>query len=782
MSYCLNPACIAPTNSPTAMYCQSCGQSLLLAGSSGQRYRSLKCIGSGGFGRTFLATSTAEHQPQNCVIKQLLPHPLVNTFGDTSYNGPDACFSVSYLQRFREEAQRLSELGHHPQIPALFDVIESDGKRNALYLVQEFIAGLTLEKELTQQGPINEQGARSLLSDLLIVLDFIHTHRVIHRDIKPQNIIRPKSSDQNQPDALVLVDFGAAKRTNRAAMARTGTMIGSAGYAAPEQIMGKAVFASDLYSLGVTCAHALTGMHPFDLYSISQDQWIWTQYLVNPISPGLQRILDRLLCRAVNQRYRTAQAVLADLNSLPELSSPLPLPQPSSQPSVPPKPQASSPLSTPISQSPSPSASPSSSLFQRLTQYTSRSRPFPNSAPSPPWLTFTRTKPPSSTPPNSQFPNSQLPNSQLPNSQTPKLPNSQTPKLPNSQTPSAPQLPPLPNFLPWHPTHTLTHHTSSVSALAINPDSTLLASGDRQGNICLWNLEAGTLLHVFPTYSLLKRTGHRDRITDLQFTPDGLTLVSSSADGTLKQWDMAQRQLVTTLEGEGWVMSALTLHPDGHLLISGGANGAIDLWDLTQHQFIQRLWAHQDQISGLELASDGITLFSSSEDGMIYSWDLRTAEAIASIRAHRNGVSALALYDTGQILVSGGGDRTLRLWGLFHGNGQGDSIDNQEGATFKPLQTLSVNLDRVTAIALHPSDTLLANSQDDTHIQLWTIGWQQAADTSGYGSRAYLPTRPRQNLTLNQDWTVTALRFSPRGDRLVSSSADGTIKVWRANG
>ena len=759
MSYCLNPGCSAPINPPTTHYCQTCGVPLVLVGTQKQTYRGIKCIGQGGFGRTFLAVDG--HQ-QPCVVKQLLPHP--QSLGSAGAYAPQ--FSDAYLQRFRQEAQRLAELGHHPQIPQLIDVIEHQENRSdtnspqssnrpsaspptsysALYLVQELIEGQTLENELTTEGPMDEVGARSLLSEILAVLEFIHAHQVIHRDIKPQNIIRSK-----QDGRLVLVDFGAAKRTNRAVMARTGTVIGSAGYAAPEQIMGKAVFASDLYSLGVTCVHALTGMHPFDLYSISQDQWVWTQYLVNPISPGLERLLNRLLRRAVNQRYRTAQAVLTDLNALPALSAPSSPPSPH----TPPQP-STFPLGSPPG---SPTSSPS--FLQRLKGVLPPFSKQPVASPTPPWLAFTRSSPISP----AAFPSTD------PDVKPNIFYNGASPDPLASSAPPAPLRP-----LSWHITHTLTQHTSGVTALAISPDSSLLASGDRQGNILLWNLESGTLLHQFPAHTLLKRAGHRDRVTELQFTPDGTSLVSSSADGTLKWWDLGQRQLMTTLEGEGWVVSALVLHPDGQLLMSGGANGAIDLWDLNTHQFIQRLWTHTDCISGLALAPDGVTLLSSGDDGMVYGWDLRTAEAIASIRAHHNGVSALALDAGGQILMSGGGDRTVRLWSTSGAIAQDmESESSGRALAFHPLHTLAVELERVAAIAIHPSGVLFANSQDDTHIQLWHLEGERSADAS-----ARLRVRLQRGRVLGQDWTITGLRFSVRGDRLVSSSTDGTIKIWRS--
>ncbi|MCU0544730.1 MAG: protein kinase [Oscillatoriaceae cyanobacterium Prado104] len=291
MSYCLNPNCQKPSsNPPGAKFCLNCGASLLL----GDRYRPTKSIAREGFGVALLARDEFKPSQPPCVIKQFLP--LEHN------NAPKA------VELFRREAVRLEELGKHPQIPELLAHFE---EADRLYIVQEFIDGKTLACELAQNGPFREQQIRILLQDLLPVLQFIHNGQVIHRDIKPDNIIRRKSDSK-----LVLVDFGAAKYVT-AAGGETGTTIGSAGYAAPEQTVGKAVFASDIYSLGVTCIHLLTGMEPFDLYDASESKFVWRNYLINnPISEELARILDKMVEVALKNRYKSADEVLQDLNSL----------------------------------------------------------------------------------------------------------------------------------------------------------------------------------------------------------------------------------------------------------------------------------------------------------------------------------------------------------------------------------------------------------------------------------------------------------------------------------
>ena len=296
MRQCLNPDCLFP-NPDNFQYCQKCGNKLLLR----ERYIPQSILGQGGFGRTFLAIDEDKPSKPYCVIKQFLPQA----------QGTDSIEKASQL--FSQEAQRLEELGKHPQIPELMAYFTSDNRQ---YLVQEFVKGETLQTELDKNGVFSEQQIKGLLRELLQILEFVHSQQVIHRDIKPENIIR---SSDNQ---LFLVDFGAAKIVKPQQRTATGTIIGSAEYCAPEQSMGKPLFISDLYSLGVTCLHLLTGMSPFDLYSPMEGEWVWRDYLNgNLVSDELGKILEKLASPIAKYRYQSVKEVINDLIPVNQLST-----------------------------------------------------------------------------------------------------------------------------------------------------------------------------------------------------------------------------------------------------------------------------------------------------------------------------------------------------------------------------------------------------------------------------------------------------------------------------
>jgi serine/threonine protein kinase len=147
------------------------------------------------------------------------------------------------------------------------------------------------------------------LQEILPLLQFLHDRQVIHRDIKPANLVQRRGDEP-----LMLVDFGTAKHTTQSALAKPGTVLGSAEYAAPEQLVGKAIAPSDLYSLGVTCIQLLTGLAPFDLYS--GNTWIWRS-VAPDVSDTLAQVLDKLLQNSASQRYQSAAEVMQALGILP---------------------------------------------------------------------------------------------------------------------------------------------------------------------------------------------------------------------------------------------------------------------------------------------------------------------------------------------------------------------------------------------------------------------------------------------------------------------------------
>jgi serine/threonine protein kinase, bacterial len=299
MSYCLNPGCPNPENLIDAEFCQACGAKLLLH----DRYRVLHALGQGGFGATYLARDEVLPGQPNCVIKQLRPNATA----------PQVMQMAREL--FQREADTLGRIGNHPQIPRLLDYFEANQE---FYLVQEYVSGSTLQQEVKRLGPgvgFTEHAVKHFLSEILPVLIYIHTNGVIHRDIKPANLIR-RSHDQK----LVLIDFGAVKNNVSSIStavsentAFTSYAIGTPGFAPPEQMAMRPVYASDIYALGVTCVYLLTGKAPKDLtYDPQSGELAWQQHV--QVSPYFAQVLRKMLDVSVRHRYQTADELFRALD------------------------------------------------------------------------------------------------------------------------------------------------------------------------------------------------------------------------------------------------------------------------------------------------------------------------------------------------------------------------------------------------------------------------------------------------------------------------------------
>ena len=261
------------------------------------RYRLLQPLGSGGFGDTFLGSDEQLPSGRRVVVKRLRPIK------------DDEPAREAINTAFRREAQLLEQVGwDHSQIPELFAYFEED---SAFWLVQEFIPGPTL----ANLGRIDADTARHILREILPVLIHLHSRNLIHRDIKPDNIIL-RESDQKP----VLIDFGAVRETMSTVMMSSGAacnsfVIGTQGFMPPEQAAGRAIFSSDLYALSLSLISLLTGKSP---QALSTDP-ISGAVLWRSDAPATDNNLADLLDRAIQpipaQRFASAQAMLDSLQA-----------------------------------------------------------------------------------------------------------------------------------------------------------------------------------------------------------------------------------------------------------------------------------------------------------------------------------------------------------------------------------------------------------------------------------------------------------------------------------
>lgn len=268
----------------------------------GSRYKILEYLAEGGFGKTYLAEDTQLPGRDTCVVKQLYP------------SSGDANFLAIARRLFKTEASTLHNLGHHNQIPQLLAYFEEDEK---FYLVQQYIEGETLGKKFNSGAIWSESEVIKLLRDGLNILQFVHQKGVIHRDVKPDNLIQ-RNCDQK----IVLVDFGTVKEVLQGQQTNIGQLtvaVGTQGYMPTEQARGKPRPTSDLYALGIICIQALTGIPPLELPEDDEGEIIWQSSAI--VSQSLAEILTRMTRYHFKDRYQSATDVLQALNKISSTSN-----------------------------------------------------------------------------------------------------------------------------------------------------------------------------------------------------------------------------------------------------------------------------------------------------------------------------------------------------------------------------------------------------------------------------------------------------------------------------
>ena len=289
------------------------------------RYKLIKQIGAGGFGHTFIARDMRRPGSPPCVVKQLKPA------------SDDPNFIREARRLFNTEAETLEKLGRHDQIPQLLAYFEEDKQ---FFLVQEFIEGRSLHEELkapslevsdlenqpqdrilaelenidepVRDKQLSEVEVLQILKDVLEVLEFVHSEGVIHRDIKPDNLIRRKKDQK-----IVLIDFGAVRAmqdsntqltANEKGESRFTVTIGTPGYMPSEQCAGRPNYSSDIYALGMVAIKALTGYGPTDLPTDpATGELVWRDKA--KVSNGLAMVLTRMVRYHYTQRYQSVREV-----------------------------------------------------------------------------------------------------------------------------------------------------------------------------------------------------------------------------------------------------------------------------------------------------------------------------------------------------------------------------------------------------------------------------------------------------------------------------------------
>jgi len=251
------------------------------------KYKILSTIGSGGFGTVYLAEDTWIDKK----VALKVPHKQGVDFGE-----------------LLREPRLLATLNH----PNIVTILTAEKQENVFFIVMEFVPGETLDALIAREGALDVSRALDYTCQITNAVDHAHRHGVLHRDLRPSNVIVAGSG------MLKVADFGTSRFLEIAAHGTT--VIGSPPYMAPEQFLGKAVFASDIYSLGVTMYQMLTGVLPYDTPSpadldrLMKGELHTAPRLKNPRIPkAINDIVLKAMAPDIHARYRRAGDLLDDV-------------------------------------------------------------------------------------------------------------------------------------------------------------------------------------------------------------------------------------------------------------------------------------------------------------------------------------------------------------------------------------------------------------------------------------------------------------------------------------
>ncbi|CAO5071459.1 non-specific serine/threonine protein kinase [Microcystis aeruginosa] len=618
------------------------------------RYEILKTLGRGGFGETFLAIDTRMPSGRKCVIKQLKPDEA--TIGT-------APTSDWFQERFQREAAILEELGqNNRQIPQLYEYF-SEGEN--FFFVQEWIEGITLSEKHQQEGNLSEAEVEKILRELLPVLDYIHGRGIIHRDIKPDNIIL-RASD-GKP---VLIDFGIFKEVNNINGGSKTVPLGTPGYMASEQAAGHPVPSSDLYSLGLTAIFLLTGKTPQALTSDPNTGEILWRRDAPSLHSNLAAVIDRAVRFHPRDRFTSAQEMLTGLPV-------------SSQPTV------SVNQSSTTTPPPPPPALPRFNrwfwvIFIVITGRLSFGFGYPRIKPL--LDSFFLKKLPLIEP------SSQINSFVLDRDGQTLVGGDEKGNIYLWEVATGKQK------------KTIAGHGKAILEIAISNNQQILASSSEDGTIKVWDLKTGKERITLP---------NQRGLIALALSSDGNTLVTGGEDATVKLWNLSTGNLIETLPVEKEVVS-LAINQDASIIVSGHSGGDISFWQKQgSNPYEPRIFPSINPWTAPSVAvsADGTTAASSSCQDNIRIWkdsDWKDSPLQAGSSAD---ICLIVISEDGKIIAGRSSDETIRLWNLN---------TKKEIFSYPPSSPKSFDSPRMIALS---GDGRTVASNFDKKIQVWRLSF-----------------------------------------------------------
>lgn len=692
---------------------------------------------------------------------------------------------------FEREAKLLFEL-RHAALPRVTDHFTEAGGQ---FLVMEYIPGDDLYELLTKRNhPFVLEEVLQWADQILDALGYLHQQNppVVHRDIKPHNL---KLTQHGQ---IVLLDFGIAKGglAQQTQQIQGGSMrFFTPEYAPIEQVQGSGTEPrSDLYALGATLYHMLTGQPPADALSRASDIAMHNQdpqrpaHTVNPLIPvAVSNVLMQAMALNVSQRPASAAAMRTAMreagkqahtdasfhsaqtirvsgrneavpphpsfHDAPTIKVPgqqQSAPQPAPRPTRPPTPTQQPAPATAATQQrtargagwigPALGGAAAVVIFIIIMIFIgSMFKPEEQDdmaiAPTTPVATETLE------------PSPELSPTLEPTSIPEPSPMPEPTPIPEP-TPMPPEPSPMPNTLPSGPINpdtvnqimplaTWENHWDRVTSIAFAPNNELIASASDDNTILIQG--------VHDANPRLKLEGHTDSVTSVDYAANGQMIASGSEDDSVRLWQASDGTPLAQMQHEDDVLS-VAFSPDGQFLATGSADDTVRIWWASNGDALNVLTGIPGSVTAVAFSPDSSMLAFGADDKNARLWQIGTDSTYQVLEGHGDDVLSVAFSPDGQILATGGKDNQIRLWQVSSG-----------AAT----NVLRGHTSGVLAVAFSPDGRMLASGANDGTLRLWRVQDGMLLRT----------------IEAHND-DVSSVAFSGNGQTLASASDDRTVRLW----
>ena len=730
-------------------------------------------IGRGGIGRVLLAYD--QHLGREVAVKELLADSA-GSAGSTPTAGETPVDRTSAMvARFLREARVTGQL-EHPNIVPVYEVGQRmDGR---LYYTMKIVRGRTLAEALKECGCLEDR--LKLLNhfvDLCQAIAYAHSRGVVHRDIKPDNVMLGEFGE------TVVLDWGLAKIKGKkdirgremkrevqlyqdAAAGKTvdGHAIGTPAYMSPEQAEGEIDEIderSDVWGLGAVLYEILTGQTPFtgvNLFEIIgkviKDKVSPVQNICDAAPAELVTVVTKSLRKNKSKRYQSAKELAEDVEAFQsggrvgaheytsfELLKRFAL--------------RNKALSATGLVSIALLIISTVMIFQayhkaeqaRDAAELARAEAVLNESKAHRNFALSLDEKAAKEMEEKAFLSARVfaAQSLLHNPFNPFSPyRFRDRDLLNTNEAAAER---AMSHAPLYQAKAeglvsysgvLKGHEDFVTTVDFSPDGRFIASAGGDNTIRIYTFDERRVI------ATLK--GHSKQIRKISFSPDGIFLASASSDQTLKFWQTHDWKCVATLTGHNGAIPSLAFSPKGRLVATGGFDGTVRIWDVSKRRLLRILKGHEDRVWSVTFSPDGKTLASAGKDSKIRLWSVASFQLVKVLSGHEDQVLSVSFSPDGKMLASTGWNKMVLVWNL---------------PEFEVAATLRGHKDRVLASAFSTDSKILATSSFDSEIKLWTTDDLKLTETvKGHSS------------------AVWSLSFSPDGKTMASSSSDKTIKLW----